>query len=92
MMSRVKEKIIKFELLRRIEKVSKNFKKTVDKRDETMYIIRVAFEGQHFIAELCKGSTADSDSVCLGSNPSSATKTEQAFACSVFLLPAGFEP
>ena len=24
------------------------------------------------IAELCKGSTADSDSVCLGSNPSSA--------------------
>ena len=23
-------------------------------------------------AELCKGSTADSDSVCLGSNPSSA--------------------
>ena len=26
------------------------------------------------IAELCKGSTADSDSVCLGSNPSSAAK------------------
>ena len=25
-------------------------------------------------AELCKGSTADSDSVCLGSNPSSAAK------------------
>ncbi len=25
------------------------------------------------IAELCNGSTADSDSVCLGSNPSSAT-------------------
>ena len=24
------------------------------------------------LAELCKGSTADSDSVCLGSNPSSA--------------------
>ena len=24
------------------------------------------------IAELCKGSTTDSDSVCLGSNPSSA--------------------
>ena len=24
------------------------------------------------IADLCKGSTADSDSVCLGSNPSSA--------------------
>ena len=24
------------------------------------------------VAELCNGSTADSDSVCLGSNPSSA--------------------
>ena len=28
-------------------------------------------------AELCKGSTADSDSVCLGSNPSSAAKKRQ---------------
>ena len=27
-----------------------------------------------YIAELCKGSTADSDSVCLGSNPSSAAR------------------
>ena len=26
------------------------------------------------VAELCNGSTADSDSVCLGSNPSSAAK------------------
>ena len=26
-------------------------------------------------AGLCKGSTTDSDSVCLGSNPSSATKS-----------------
>lgn len=26
------------------------------------------------VAELCKGSTTDSDSVCLGSNPSSAAK------------------
>ena len=26
------------------------------------------------IAELCKGSTIDSDSICLGSNPSSAAK------------------
>ena len=26
-----------------------------------------------FIARLCKGSTTDSDSVCLGSNPSRAT-------------------
>ena len=29
------------------------------------------------IAGLCKGSTTDSDSVCLGSNPSSATMQEQ---------------
>ena len=29
------------------------------------------------IAELCKGSTADSDSVCLGSNPSSAAKNKK---------------
>ncbi len=27
-----------------------------------------------YIAELCKGSTTVSDSVCLGSNPSSAAK------------------
>ena len=27
-----------------------------------------------YLAELCSGSTADSDSVCLGSNPSSAAK------------------
>ncbi len=29
-----------------------------------------------FVAELCKGSTADSDSVCLGSNPSSAARSD----------------
>ena len=29
------------------------------------------------IAELCKGSTTDSDSVCLGSNPSPAAKNRQ---------------
>ena len=29
---------------------------------------------KYYLAELCKGSTADSDSVCLGSNPSSAAK------------------
>ena len=32
-----------------------------------------------FVAELCKGSTADSDSVCLGSNPSSAAKENDKF-------------
>ena len=31
------------------------------------------------IAELCKGSTTDSDSVCLGSNPSSAAIKETSF-------------
>ena len=29
-------------------------------------------------AELCNGSTTDSDSVCLGSSPSSATKEKNA--------------
>ena len=38
------------------------------------------------IAELCKGSTTDSDSVCEGSNPSPAARPEQADdACSDFL-------
>ena len=40
------------------------------------------------IAELCKGSTADSDSVCLGSNPSSAAiKKQTTDRWSVFLSP-----
>ncbi len=43
-MSSAKEKIIKFDLLERIEKVSKKLKKTVDKQNQMMYIIRVAFE------------------------------------------------
>ena len=38
-----------------------------------------------YIAGLCKGSTTDSDSVCLGSNPSSATKkTLATFVAGVF--------
>ncbi len=36
------------------------------------------------IAELCKGSTADSDSVCLGSNPSSAARKNTNFNKLVF--------
>ena len=32
-----------------------------------------------FVADLCKGSTADSDSVCLGSNPRSAAIKETSF-------------
>ena len=39
----------------------------VDKRSKLVIIVFV------FGAELCNGSTADSDSVCEGSNPSSAT-------------------
>lgn len=33
------------------------------------------------IAELCNGSTADSDSACEGSNPSSAATKETSFVC-----------
>ena len=39
------------------------------------------------IAGLCNGSTADSDSVCEGSNPSPAAKTPNASAFGVFLFP-----
>lgn len=45
----------------------KQAKMGVDKRLYSRY-------NQVVAAELCNGSTADSDSVCLGSNPSSATK------------------
>ena len=38
------------------------------------------------IAELCKGSTADSDSVCEGSNPSSAAKSPSHKAWSFFFF------
>ena len=46
------------------------------------------------IAELCKGSTADSDSVCLGSNPSSAAKTKETPLRCLFCFVANrrFEP
>ena len=37
-------------------------------------------------AELCKGSTADSDSVCLGSNPSSAAIEQTAPEWAPFFL------
>ena len=40
---------------------------------------------QFNIAGLCKGSTSDSDSLCLGSNPSPAAMSEQSSLCSVFL-------
>ena len=43
-------------------------------------------------AALCNGSTADSDSVCLGSNPSAAAKFEVnlPFACMLLGLCALF--
>ena len=66
-----------------IKKFEKNKKKSWQTEKNNVYYTSSLW-GQHIIAELCKGSTADSDSVCLGSNPSSATKTEQANACSVF--------
>ena len=34
----------------------------------------IAFERNNHLGELCNGSTADSDSVCWGSNPYSAAK------------------
>ena len=40
-------------------------------------IVKVFRKGHRQIAELCKGSTADSDSVCEGSNPSSAAITRK---------------
>ena len=46
------------------------YKKRLDNFKISVIIISVVKN----IAELCKGSTADSDSVCLGSNPSSAAK------------------
>ena len=44
------------------------------------------------LAGLCKGSTADSDSVCEGSNPSPAA-TSSTLRCAAFLFSqTGFEP
>ena len=41
----------------------------------------IQYSGTENIAVLCKGSTADSDSVCLGSNPSTAAKKRQVLTC-----------
>ena len=48
-------------------------KESLDKLEKMDIMVKV-FCGAQNIAELCKGSTADSDSVCEGSNPSSAAK------------------
>ena len=49
---------------------SKNLKKHLTK----YFLCDKINNVQNWIAELCKGSTADSDSVCWGSNPYSAAK------------------
>ena len=50
---------------------------------KTVIIIHVA------IARLCKGSTTDSDSVCLGSNPSRATTEPSPFMIAAGVFPTG---
>ena len=49
-------------------------------------IIKVFREGHRQIAELCKGSTADSDSVCEGSNPSPAAKLNDGARFEIFKM------
>ena len=56
--------------------------KTVDKQEKTCIIVFV----RRNTAGLCKGSTADSDSVCEGSNPSPAAKEPQPKGCGSFFL------
>ena len=53
------------------EKMSKTFVKTIDKC-EIWGIINPACNSERNFAELCKGSTRVSESLCLGSIPSSA--------------------
>ena len=60
--------------------------KTLDTRLRMRYTNKVAESGKHS-AELCKGSTTDSDSVCEGSNPSSAATTPRNLTVSGFFLP-----
>ena len=50
--------------------IPKNVKKGVDKSEKMRIIVFV----RQNTAGLCNGSTADSDSVCEGSNPSPAAK------------------
>jgi hypothetical protein len=58
------------------EKINSNyFEKSVDnqkKPDIIVYVVQLM--NANNLAGLCKGSTADSDSVCEGSNPSPAAK------------------
>ena len=50
-------------------------KKGVDFSGKPVIINTAVRTGRQKIAVLCKGSTADSDSVCLGSNPGTAAKS-----------------
>lgn len=54
-------------------------------RSKGVFQKRVNCEQLHN-AELCNGSTADSDSVCEGSNPSPAAKEPQPKGCGSFFL------
>lgn len=48
-------------------------------------IIKLFDESAYTIARLCNGSTTDSDSVCLGSNPSRAANLFQPYFFEVWL-------
>ena len=54
----------------------KNIKKLLTFKIIGVRIVCARRNAQKNIAELCNGSTADSDSVCWGSNPYSAAKTK----------------
>ena len=70
------------------EKMSKTFVKTIDKC-EIWGIINPACNSERNFAELCKGSTRVSESLCLGSIPSSAAKKKRTpNRVSVFFLSA----
>ena len=66
--------------------IPKNIKKGVDKFRKMRIIIFV----RQNIAGLCNGSTADSDSVCEGSNPSPAAKEPRPKGCGSFFLAHDF--
>ena len=59
--------------IKNLEKRRRNLKKGIDNSILFCIIISVRCERMD-IAGLCNGSTADSDSVCEGSNPSPAAK------------------
>ena len=69
---RYKEEILLFRSLILLSSPCISCRKPIDKITRNGYNVKAVYE----IARLCKGSTTDSDSVCLGSNPSRATKKE----------------